>query len=212
MNCWLERKDNLKYDILYMIYMVLAVCFYVRQNLPEALGEKGLHNFSELTEAVLYNDLFFLRVIILLPLCIVVVLRIRYYFREQYIIRQKNRKRIYLGILGACVREAMLFSVLFSVIMLCAGKIFYAGPREVSAWETVNLLCMAFCIFLTMNIVSVSLKWIIGNDIAGIVVVCGLGISDSVTCHAGLHIILTVILAAVIFLSAEKKEFYLEKY
>lgn len=212
MNCWRERKANLKYDILYVFYMILALFFYVRQNSPEVFGEKGIQNFSGLVGAILYNDLFFLRVMILLPLCIVVLLRIRAFFREQYIIRKKNRKRIYLAILGVCLRESLLFSVLFSVFLLGAGKIFYGELGAGFAKEAGTLLYITFGIFFTMNIVSVSLKWIMGNDIAGIVVICGLGISDSITCYNSVHIALAVILAAVILLSAEKKEFYLEKY
>lgn len=212
MRCWRERKDNLNYDILYVAYLIFAVCFYMRQNSADALGEIGIHDFSEFAEEILYRDLFFLRVMILTPLCILVMLRIRYYFREQFVVRQKSRRDIYCRMVRACTSEVILFLVVFLLVVLCAGKIFLPAFSIRSIVHFVEMAAMTLGIFFTMTVMAVSVKWLTGNDMAGIIVVCGLGICDNLTGFSGLHVFSAAFFAVLVFFTAEKKEFCIEKY
>jgi len=205
MRCWGDRK----YGLIYLIYMILAVCFYIGQN-SQSIAGNGLQGFSEFVEEVLYRNLGLIRIILLPPLCILVLFHIRYYFGEQFIIRQKNRKQIYLRLLWECLKEALLFSVFFVCISFCAGEI-YAWQGAGIGWEAVKLLAMTFLISLSMMSAAVSFVWIIQNKTAGILLVCFFGVSDTVMCNSGLHLCLAACFIGAVLLTAEKKEFYAKK-
>ena len=107
MKCW----NNTKYSLFYLIYIILAVWFYIGQNSGET--PNACSSFSEFAEQVLYRETGLIRVILLPPLCILIFLHIQYFFGEQFVIRQKNRKQIYLKLLWTCFVEALLFSIFF---------------------------------------------------------------------------------------------------
>lgn len=207
MKCW----NNAKYELIYLMYMILTVCFYIGQNSVHTTGN-GLQSFAEFAEEVIYHDPALIRVMLLPPLCILVLFRIRYYFREQFIIRQKNKKRIYLRLLQAGFKEALLFSLFFICISFCAGKIYAWHDSMEMEWEIGKLLIKTFFIFLCMMVIAISCVWIIQSRIAGILLVCLFGFYDTVTCYSGLHFCFVIGFMAASFLTAEKREFYGEKY
>lgn len=212
MKCWHKPKEDFKYDVLYLFYIIMAVYFYMGQNSADAAGERGLHSLLEFSEEILYHDMGFLRVIILPPLCILLILHVRYYLCEQFIIRQKSRRQIYFRILWECVKKAVLFSIVVLCVIVCIGNIYYENSGLNLAGEAVKLLFMIFLIFLCMMVVTVSMQWLTEHKAAGIILVCLFGFYDMVTGYSGLHIFSAAFFISIIFLTAEKKEFYGEKY
>ncbi len=203
MKCW-------KYKLLYLIYMILAVCFYIGQN--SGYSPDGRKSFSEFTEQVLYREPGLVRVILLPALCILVLFRIQYYFSEQFVIRQKNRKQLYFKLLRTCLGDILLFSVIFICISFCTGKIYGWNNGAGTGKEIGRLLVMTFLIFLCMTVTAISVVWIMQSKTAAVLLVCLFGFYDTVMCYSGLHFCSMACLMGFVFLTAEKREFYGEKY
>lgn len=206
MKCW----SNIKYKLLYLTYIILAVYFYIGQNSGDISGT--WKSFSEFTEQVLYRETGLIRVILLPPLCILVLLCIQYSFGEQFVIRQKNRKQIYLKHLCVCLEEAMLFSIMFVCISFYTGKIYGWHNKAETEREVAELLVMTFFIFVCMTVTAVSVVWITQSKTAAVFLVCLFGFYDTVMCYGGLHLCSTACFIGFVFLTAEKREFYGEKY
>ena len=205
MKCW----DNIKYKIIYFIYMILAVWFYIGQN--SGNGSNGLKSFADFVGQILYQEPVLIRVMILPPLCILVLLDIRYYFSEQFVIRQKNRKWIYLKLLRTGLGNILVFSILFVCISFYTGKIYGWDNGIMLGKEVGKLLVMTFLIFLCMIVAAISVVWIMQSKAAAVLLVCLFGFYDTVMCYGGLHLCSMVFFMSFVFLTAEKREFYGEK-
>ena len=206
MKCW----NNTKYSLFYLIYIILAVWFYIGQNSGET--PNACSSFSEFAEQVLYLETGLIRLILMTPLCILIFLHIQYFFGEQFVIRQKNRKQIYLKLLWTCFVEALLFSVFFVCISFCIGIIYGWQNKPETGKQVGELLVMTFFIFLCMTVTAVSVVWIIQNKTAAVVLICLFGFYDTVMCYGGLHLCSAACFMGFVFLTAEKREFYGEKY
>lgn len=198
-----------KYKLFYFIYMILAVSFHIGQNSWYMAGN-GLKNFSEYIEQVLYREPALIRIILLLPLCLLVLSDMRYYFGEQFIIRQKSRKHIYLRMLFVCFWESLFFSAGFVCVSFCVGRIY--GFQEIHMLEAGKLFLMTFVIFLCMLAITVSSVWIIQNRLVAVALVCLFGFYDTVAGYSRLHVCSALCFMCAVFLTAEKREFYSEKY
>lgn len=206
MKCW----DNIKYKIIYFIYMILAVWFYIGQN--SGNSSNGLKSFADFVGQILYQEPVLIRVMILPPLCILVLLHTQYYFSEQFVIRQKNRKWIYFKLLWTCLKDILLFSAIFVCISVCTGKIYGWHNEAEAGKEAIRLLVMTFLIFLCMMVLAISVVWIIQSKTAAVLLVCLFGFYDTVMCYSGLHLCSMACFMSFVFLTAEKREFYGEKY
>lgn len=208
-----EEKNYIRFTAACALYLCIASVLFWQQNCVSVMGQRGIHNIREFTRTLLYESPEFLRLIFLIPLCVLILIRSRYYFGEQQVIRRKSRKRIYGKLLGLCLYETAVFAVFTTAFLFAAGGLF--GVFIISGTDIRELFYIfgnMTGVFLGMSVLVVSVRWLTGREVFGVILLCAVGMADFVTGYRGIHVILPFILLTCCLAAAEKKEFYHEKY
>lgn len=209
MNFWRKEKNDFWLTACVLIYFFLVLCVFFHQNSIAVMGKMGIHNVKEMEDIFWNKSLHFYRIILVLPIGILLLIQSRYFLDTQRVIRQKSKKKIYVKLLRYAIDKSIFWAAWTICFLFVLSILFQVDiSHSLELFYFYVLFFKLFGYFGCMSVLVISILWMFGKELYGIILLCAMGIYDVANSCYNIHCFIAVMAMIISFWTAGKKEFY----